>query len=231
MDRVSKSSLATFLMCKRKYYYSLIGFKEEPNKYMIYGTEFHDIVNKFNRKIIKENNFNESINIGMNKTYKNNFDSYLNILKEFNKEGYNLIPYASELPVNYDDIFGFIDIILHNNGKYLIIDMKTIPYFNKFSEEKYRQELYLYAWLFSKAYNVELSNINTALIRFEQNGSKYDINRVSIDNLQLEGVVLETYSMKEFILNSRGEEKEFPKISKDKTSFVCKFCPYFKICD
>lgn len=227
METISKSSLGTFESCKRKYFYSLIGFKTAPNEYMKYGLDFHNIIEKYNKNLIK----NDEKDIIVNEEYKGNLESYKKFLNELVNMGYKRIPYACEFPISYNQYFGFIDVIFSNdNGEYLIADFKTIPKFTEFSEDKYKLELTFYKYVFSNVKNIPLDKIKTALVRFEQKGFMSDFHLVDIDEIDITYYMNIAENMKNFINNSTGKIEEFPMVDVSKSSSTCKYCDYYKIC-
>ena len=229
MDRISKSSLATYLSCNRKYYYSLVGFEVIPNKYMQYGTEFHEIIENYNKNLMlnKENKEVKSLK------YKNNLISYIDFLNSLEQKGYEKIPYRCEMPVKYEQYFGFIDVIFTNKktDKFLIVDFKTIPNFTLFDEDKYKQELIFYAYTFSKMNNIDIKNIETILLRFEQNGDKFDENVVKFTEDDINSTFIMVDEMKNKLNTSTGSIDDFKMIDLSKSSYTCKYCDYFNICN
>lgn len=229
MDRISKSSLGVYLSCNRKYYYSLVGFEITPNKYMQYGTEFHEIIENYNKNLMlnKENKEPKNLN------YRNNLNSYKKFLNLLDSKGYEKIPYRCEMPVKYEQYFGFIDVIFTNKktDKFLIIDLKTIPKFTLFDENKYKQELAFYTYIFSKMNNIDIKNIETALLRFEQNGEQFDENFIKITEYDIYSTFIMVNEMKNKINTSTGSIDDFKMIDTSKNSYTCKYCDYFNICE
>ena len=227
METISKSSLGTFESCKRKYFYSLLGFKTELNEYMKYGLDFHSIIEKYNKNLIK----NDDSIPSMNEKFRGNFYSYKKFLDNLKEIGYNKVPYSCELPISYEQFFGYIDVIFTNDkDEYLIADFKTIPNFREFSEDKYKMELVFYAYVFSKMKNIPLNKIKTVLLRFEQNGKNSDINFIDIDEISVTYYMNIAEKMKDFINNSKGKIEEFPMVDLNKSSYTCKYCDFYKIC-
>jgi len=226
---VSKSSLGAFLQCKRRFYYSVLGYEQEENEYMKYGTEFHELIEDYNNMLIK--NQGDGFQFKVPSKYQGNFEGYKLALNEIEKMGYNKIPYAAELPIVFDSLFGYIDVVFEGkDNHFLIIDLKTIPTFNEWDEGKYYQELYIYAYMFANTHKIPITNIEIGIIRFEQNGTKWDLNKIDINDALLELTLSLVNNMDNFLKTTNGSIEQFPKVDDNKNSFVCKSCPYFKIC-
>jgi CRISPR/Cas system-associated exonuclease Cas4 (RecB family) len=232
MDRISKSSLATFMKCRRQYYYSLLGYEFKPNEAMVYGTELHKALEKYNSSLIKGDEPNYR---GLKLEHINNLDGYKKIIEtKLLPEGYKI--YSSEMPVGFGSIFGYIDAIFSReiNGKteFLILEYKSVvsKIFSTTNLDKYLFELQVYKYLFSRARSVDESIIRLGVIRFEQYGLGCDIKIFSqTDSYQ--SVIDDINKMQIFVENSSGSISEFPKVSEDKTASECSWCPFYNMCE
>jgi len=163
--------------------------------------------------------------------YQGNFDGYKLALDEIEKMGYNKIPYAAELPIAFDSLFGYIDVVFEGkNNHFLIIDLKTIPTFKEWDESKYYQELYIYAYMFANTHKIPIADVEVGIIRFEQNGTQWDLNKVNIDDTLLELTLSLVNNMSVFLKTTSGNIEQFPKVDENKNSYICKGCQYFKVC-
>jgi CRISPR/Cas system-associated exonuclease Cas4 (RecB family) len=222
---ISKSSLNTWLSCRRKFYYSLLGFPEIKNDRMTYGLVFHDLLNKYNEQLMQ----GVEKKIKIEAVYETPFNNYTNeILPTVEKSGYQKVPFASEMRVVFENMNGLIDVVFSDTSgkKFLICDYKTVEKIGEFEKEKYKLELYIYAFLFSKIRNIPLTDITTALIRFQQGGKKFDINFIETIPTEVEEAVKSAEEMIKHLETSDGSIENFPKVSEDNNSYSCKYCDY-----
>ncbi len=230
MDRVSKSSLNTFLQCQRKFYYSLLGTEmEKETPEMAYGTEFHKLLEDYNKKRIKGLTQTEN---KVDKKFAPTFQKYIEAVNKLESEGFKIT--AAEYPVGLDGLFGYIDALFYNEKekKYLIIDFKTIvsSSYNKIDVEKYRLEINIYTYILMRMKGVNYRDILGAIFFFEQNGERADLKYINNDGEKFESAIEKANKMLEKLINSSGLPSEFPKVSENKTDSSCTFCPYFDIC-
>ncbi len=230
MDRVSKSSLNVFLQCQRKYYYSLLGIEpEKETPEIIYGTQFHELLESYNKERIKGN---KEIKQSVDKKFLPTFQKYIKIVDELEKQGFKIT--AAELPVGIDGLFGYIDALFYNEktNKYLIIDFKTLvsEAYNKADIEKYRLEINIYTYILMHMKNLQYRDILGAIIIFEQNGERAELKYINNDGEKFDSAVEKAKNLLDKVMNSNGSPDEFPKISETKSESVCMFCPYYNIC-
>ena len=225
MEKISKSSYLTYLDCKRKYYYSLVGYIQETNEMMMYGLDFHKVLEDYNKKLMTGEDYK------CPKKFESNFEAY-NIMRGMLEEkGYQKVPVASELKLMSGDIYGIIDCVFYNpNGKYMVIDYKTVMKVGKFDSEKYKPEMMLYAFIYAANKNIELKSISTGIMRFEQNGTGFDFNEIPVDEDYINELITDIGRMDDFIKNSSGDISEFPMVDETKSSFSCRYCNYNKVC-
>lgn len=225
MEKISKSSYLTFLDCRRKYYYSLMGYAYEANEMMQYGLDFHKVLEDYNKNLMKGESYK------CPKKFEDNFDAYNKIISKLVEAGYQSVPIASELKLISGILYGIIDCVFyHPSGKYLVIDYKTVGKIGGFDTEKYKPEMMLYAQLYATIKKIPIESISTGIIRFEQNGKGYDFNEIPVDLEYINNLLNDINKMDEFIKNSTGDISEFPKVDETKTCFSCRYCNYNKVC-
>jgi CRISPR/Cas system-associated exonuclease Cas4 (RecB family) len=230
-NRISKSSLITFLSCKRKYYYDLLGYPMKLTDALIYGTKFHELVNQYNESLIKGIEFSKRISEEYRETFGAFKDGFLNQLY---MDGYDKKPFLTEKLYEYGHFKGIIDAVYYSEikNKYLIIDYKTVPFLNhdRFDRDKYKLELYLYCYLFMNNKKINLENINVGISRFEQKTAKWDLNIIDMYNNEMEEALKEGENMYQLLENTDGNIADFPQVDVKKENKVCKYCNYYDIC-
>lgn len=224
-DRISKSNFGTFSICQRKYYYDLLGFESKATPEMKYGIEFHEILEKYNNKVIKDG---LSAEIKVPDDYKQSFATFIKFLDRIEQDGYERVPFAVEFPVKNGHLFGYIDAIFKKNDHYLIVDYKTVPELKDFYADKYTTELAIYKYAFGKMLNIPFDRINVAIMRFEQHSDKGDFNYIEINEVVMKEIINKTVEMYVHIQNSNGQIKDFPQVSPTKQHWACRYCNYAK---
>lgn len=230
MDRVSKSSLNTFLQCQRKFYYSLLGTElEKTSPEMQYGTDFHKLLENYNNKMIK-GDFQKEIKV--DKEFLPTFNKYVEILGSLEKEGFKII--SSEFPIGAEGFFGFIDALFYDEKekKYLILDFKTLTSsaYDKANIEKYRLEINFYIYLLSHFKNADYRNILGGVVIFEQKGERAELKYINNDIDKYYSNIDEAKVMLEKLNKADGSPDEFPKVSEDKTDYACRYCSFYNMC-
>ncbi len=230
MDRVSKSSLNTFLQCQRKYYYSLLGMEsEKETPEMIYGTEFHELLEDYNKELIKGNRQPKK---NVDKKFLPTFQKYIQIVDMLEKQGFKIT--AAELPVGMDGLFGYIDALFYNEktNKYLIIDFKTLvsAAYDKADIEKYRLEINIYTYILMHMKNLQYRDILGAIIIFEQSGERAELKYINNDGEKFDSAIEKAKKLLDKVMNSNGSPDEFPKVSETKSDSACFTCPYYNVC-
>lgn len=217
-----------FESCNRKYYYSLLGYKQEPNEIMDYGTEMHKILEKYNESLVKQKEFKTKIP----PEYIKPFMSYKeNILPKIEKLGYSLIPDAYEEYISLDNISGIIDVVFkseNEHNKYLVADYKTVPYLSSFNSVKYMNDAYFYVHLWHKFKKIPIENCEFAIIRMQQKNFNCELNILELDYQVYLNKIDSINSVINKINTSTGDIKDFPMVSINKDADACKYCDFRK---
>ena len=212
---LSKSKINTFIECPRKFKYRYIDeITEEANKYMLLGTEVHEIAEEIAIELMEGNEID---------------DVFLNL--EYDENGYEIFSVEEYIVDEESNMNGIVDIVIKNSKDELIIfDYKTGKPRNI---DKYKLELCVYKILLESKYpdlNVVSAGIyftSSAAYRIANFGShsedyfksqsKEDIGDGDFD--YVDSVV---YNLYETI------DRNYFKKEK---GFLCKYCFYKEMCD
>ncbi len=220
--KINKSKYILFNTCQRQFYYSLAKYPSEQSelskKLMNYGIEFHNLMKEYNK--------NESINI------PDKFKEILTMhkcitLTELNKQGYNK-PILIEDKLMYGNINGIIDVAYNNGVSTLIIDYKTVLKL-KDDFSKYKPELLIYAYLINKTYSTPYNQIKVGIEMIEQDTGLISYKLIDFKEEEIEKEIEKVNNDYNFI-KTHNNINDYLKISKTKSSAICKYCDFYKVC-
>ena len=230
---LSKSRINTFIECPRKFKYRYIDeITEEPNKYMMLGTEVHEIAEEIAMDLMEGNDIDD---VFSNLDYDEKVEDHIMGLEKFFRDvysnGYEIFSAEEFIVDEKSNMNGIVDIVIRNKENELIIfDYKTGQ---PRDIGKYKLELCVYKILLESKYP-EL-NVVSAGIYFTGAGayrianfgsqggdyfkslSKGDIGDVDFD--YVDGVVDNLY------------ETIDRNYYKKKRGFLCRYCFYKDMCD
>ncbi|ADQ14485.1 ATP-dependent DNA helicase [Halanaerobium hydrogeniformans] len=232
--------------CPRQYnFYKESGFTSSRRGGALFGSLVHETIEDVNKYCLEENNDKLS-NEKIKEWYENNYDNLRehmqqslapNIKKEaFNqiiryyKNNQELIEKISESELNISiekpDYFisGKIDIILDDEGKYHLIDIKaTKPEESEEKMEKYKFQLATYANLLKNKHEV---NIENAMIYFTgaKNPEEAKVN-ISINDKDFKEANYKFDNIVKKIQNEKFALESFPPKK------ICRECDFRFFCN
>ena len=223
---LSKSKINTFIECPRKFKYRYIDeITEEANKYMLLGTEVHEIAEEIAIELMEGNEIDD---VFLNLEYDEKLEDHIRGLEKFFYEIFSVEEYIVDDKSNMN---GIVDVVIKNSKDELIIfDYKTGKPRNI---DKYKLELCVYKILLESKYldlNVVSAGIyftSSAAYRIANFGShsgdyfksqsKEDINDGDFDYV-------------ETIVDNLYETIDRNYFKKEK-GFLCRYCFYKDMCD
>ena len=125
---LSKSKINTFIECPRKFKYRYIDeITEEANKYMLLGTEVHEIAEEIARELLDGNEIDD---VFLNLEYDEKLGDHIRGLEKFFKDiysnGYEIFSVEEYIVDEESNMNGIVDIVIKNSRDELIIfDYKT----------------------------------------------------------------------------------------------------------
>ena len=230
---LSKSKINTFIECPRKFKYRYIDeITEEANKYMILGTEVHEIAEEVAMDLIEGNDIDD---VFSNLDYDEKLEDHIRGLEKFFKDiysnDYEIFSVEEFIVDDKSNMNGIVDVVIRNRENELIIfDYKTG---SPRDIGKYKLELCVYKILLESKYP-ELTVVSAGIYftgagayriaNFGDVGSDYfksqskgyigdgDFDYVDavVDNLY--GTIDKNYYTK-------------------KRGFLCRYCFYKEMCD
>ena len=230
---LSKSKINTFIECPRKFKYRYIDeITEEANKYMILGTEVHEIAEEVAMDLIEGNDIDD---VFSNLDYDEKLEDHIRGLEKFFKDvysnDYEIFSVEEFIVDDKSNMNGIVDVVIRNRENELIIfDYKTG---SPRDIGKYKLELCVYKILLESKYP-ELTVVSAGIYftgagayriaNFGDVGSDYfksqskgnigdgDFDYVDavVDNLY--GTIDRNYYTK-------------------KRGFLCRYCFYKEMCD
>ena len=230
---LSKSKINTFIECPRKFKYRYIDeITEEANKYMILGTEVHEIAEEIAMDLIEGNDIDD---VFSNLDYDEKLEDHIRGLEKFFKDiysnDYEIFSVEEFIVDDKSNMNGIVDVVIRNRENELIIfDYKTG---SPRDIGKYKLELCVYKILLESKYP-ELTVVSAGIYftgagayriaNFGDVGSDYfksqskgnigdgDFDYVDavVDNLY--GTIDRNYYTK-------------------KRGFLCRYCFYKNMCD
>lgn len=221
--KLSKSTYGTFLNCKRRFFYNLLGVEkivdEKSQEIMNYGSDFHKLLNKYNESVIRKTDNEKILN---NVKFKNLLKSHLNFDQEvLRKEGF--VPIATEQLYETEILKGFIDAVYFNQEKYLIIDYKSVLNIKQ-DFEKYKMELTFYTLLFSKVKKIDIKLIKSGIEMFKQKSSDFNYFIMETDKNEVEILDEKLKQTNDFI------KTHFKETDYEKSYINCNYCEFKEKC-
>ena len=233
--RLSKSSINSFLKCRREFKYQYIdNIKGEPNDAMQLGTDVHNIAEEFVKNIDMDGDFYQQMD-SIYQSYKTKFDLSQHLLNLslffdllFHDEdtigGYKIFTAEQYIHDKIHDFSGLADLVLEDeDGKLTVIDYKTGK---AKSIKNYRLELCYYKMVLEYKYPdkevitagiVFTKDAGTRFLNFTENQSKGSY------------VTQEDYeaalALIDFVRREVEENRFYPE-----PQFLCKYCSYYDIC-
>ena len=218
---LSKSKINTFIECPRKFKYRYIDeITEEANKYMLLGTEVHEIAEEIAIELMEGNEIDD---VFLNLEYDDFHDIYSN--------GYEIFSVEEYIVDDKSNMNGIVDIVIKNSKDELIIfDYKTGKPRNI---DKYKLELCVYKILLESKYpdlNVVSAGIyftSSAAYRIANFGSRSEDyfksqSKEDIDDGDFDYV--------DAIVDNLYETIDRNYYKKEK-GFLCRYCFYKELCD
>lgn len=243
---VSFSQFQCFHQCQHKYYLKYI--KEiDLQQYSIdlpFGKTMHSIAqsNLYNEQIGFKDEFIKQLKEFIAKglkvdkdkvseyiAYGNNICKHIHLVKENIKRIINLSSENTLLVNEYElkesltqeyDFSGYIDTLIKNDNKMLIIDYKTAKYWNlrkKLSDIEVIYQLALYKYFIKKQYELDSKNIKVCYILLlkDLKNEPVQLVNLSLGNKRVNDAYNTIIKMIEFIHNGMFRK-----------SYNCKFCEY-----
>ena len=149
---LSKSKINTFIECPRKFKYRYIDeITEEANKYMILGTEVHEIAEEVAMDLIEGNDIDD---VFSNLDYDEKLEDHIRGLEKFFKDiysnDYEIFSVEEFIVDDKSNMNGIVDVVIRNRENELIIfDYKTG---SPRDIGKYKLELCVYKILLESKY-------------------------------------------------------------------------------
>ena len=149
---LSKSKINTFIECPRKFKYRYIDeITEEANKYMILGTEVHEIAEEVAMDLIEGNDIDD---VFLNLDYDEKLEDHIRGLEKFFKDiysnDYEIFSVEEFIVDDKSNMNGIVDVVIRNRENELIIfDYKTG---SPRDIGKYKLELCVYKILLESKY-------------------------------------------------------------------------------
>ena len=230
---LSKSKINTFIECPRKFKYRYIDeITEEANKYMLLGTEVHEIAEEIARELLDGNEIDD---VFLNLEYDEKLEDHIRGLEKFFKDiysnGYEIFSVEEYIVDEESNMNGIVDIVIKNSMDELIIfDYKTGKPRNI---DKYKLELCVYKILLESKYpdlNVVSAGIyftSSAAYRIANFGSRSgdyfkSQSKEDIDDGDFDYV--------DAVVDNLYETIDRNYFKKEK-GFLCRYCFYKEMCD
>lgn len=233
--KLSKSSVNSFLKCRREFQYAYIDkIEQQPNEFMQLGTDVHEIAERFvkNGGINSEDYRTKLDEIAEEVNSEFDLEIHLNHLAEFFEEIFHNpemkyeVFCAEEYLLDEEHNFsGLCDLVVRDeNNDVIIIDYKTG---RSGSIKKYRLELCYYKMLLESKYpNV---NIIAAGIFFTKDG-KCRFLKFMDEVDKGAHCTQEDYEAAISLLDFVREEVEAKRFQPNR-QFICKYCGYQNRCE
>ena len=231
---LSKSKINTFIECPRKFKYRYIDeIAEEANKYMLLGTEVHEIAEEIAGELMDGNEIDD---VFLNLEYDDKLEDHIRGLEKFFKDiysnAYEIFSVEEYIVDEDNDLNGIVDIVIKNkeSDELIIFDYKTGKPRNI---SKYKLELCVYKILLESKYPdltvasagiyftgagaYRIANFGSVGADYFKSQSKEDIDGGDFD--YVDGVVDNLYETID--RNYFKKEKRF----------LCRYCFYKEMCD
>ena len=120
---LSKSKINTFIECPRKFKYRYIDeITEEANKYMLLGTEVHEIAEEIAIELMEGNEIDD---VFSNLDYDEKLEDHIRGLEKFFNDiysnGYEIFSAEEFIVDEKSNMNGIVDIVIRNENDELII--------------------------------------------------------------------------------------------------------------
>ena len=230
---LSKSKINTFIECPRKFKYRYIDeITEEANKYMLLGTEVHEIAEEIAIELMEGNEIDD---VFSNLDYDEKLEDHITGLEKFFNDiysnGYEIFSAEEFIVDEKSNMNGIVDIVIRNeNDELIIFDYKTGQ---PRDIGKYKLELCVYKILLESKYpelNVvsagiyftsagayRIANFESSNMDYFKSQSKGDIGDGDFD--YVDAVVDNLYETmdRNYYITKKG--------------YLCRFCFYKEMCD
>ena len=230
---LSKSKINTFIECPRKFKYRYIDeITEEANKYMLLGTEVHEIAEEIAIELIEGNEIDD---VFSNLDYDEKLEDHIRGLEKFFNDiysnGYEIFSAEEFIVDEKSNMNGIVDIVIRNeNDELIIFDYKTGQ---PRDIGKYKLELCVYKILLESKYpelNVvsagiyftsagayRIANFESSTMDYFKSQSKGDIGDGDFD--YVDAVVDNLYETmdRNYYITKKG--------------YLCRYCFYKEMCD
>ena len=233
--RLSKSSINSFLKCRREFKYQYIDeIQNEPNEAMQLGTAVHEIAEAFVDNIDMNGDFYQQMD-AIYQSYDTDFDLSKHLLNlsiffdllfhdEDTVGGYKIFSTEEYIHDKEHDFSGLADLVLEDeDGNLIVIDYKTGK---ARSIKKYRLELCYYKMLIE--YKYPDKEVTTAGIVFTKDAGMRFLNFKEEQN-KGSYVTQEDYEaaikLIDFVRKEIDENRFYPQ-----PQFLCKYCSYQERC-
>ena len=229
---LSKSKINTFIECPRKFKYRYIDeITEEANKYMLLGTEVHEIAEEIAIELMEGNEIDD---VFSNLDYDEKLEDHIRGLEKFFNDiysnGYEIFSAEEFIVDEKSDMNGIVDIVIRNeNDELIIFDYKTGQ---PRDIGKYKLELCVYKILLESKYpelNVVsaaiyftsacayiIANFESSTMDYFKSQSKGDIGDGDFD--YVDAVVDNLYETmdRNYYITKKG--------------YLCRYCFYKELC-
>ena len=230
---LSKSKINTFIECPRKFKYRYIDeITEEANKYMLLGTEVHEIAEEIAIELMEGNEIED---VFSNLDYDEKLEDHIRGLEKFFNDiysnGYEIFSAEEFIVDEKSNMNGIVDIVIRNeNDELIIFDYKTGQ---PRDIGKYKLELCVYKILLESKYpelNVvsagiyftsagayRIANFESSNMDYFKSQSKGDIGDGDFD--YVDAVVDNLYETmdRNYYITKKG--------------YLCRYCFYKEMCD
>ena len=230
---LSKSKINTFIECPRKFKYRYIDeITEEANKYMLLGTEVHEIAEEIAIELMEGNEIDD---VFSNLDYDDKLEDHIKGLEKFFNDiysnGYEIFSAEEFIVDEKSNMNGIVDIVIRNeNDELIIFDYKTGQ---PRDIGKYKLELCVYKILLESKYpelNVvsagiyftsagayRIANFESSNMDYFKSQSKGDIGDGDFD--YVDAVVDNLYETmdRNYYITKKG--------------YLCRYCFYKEMCD
>ena len=230
---LSKSKINTFIECPRKFKYRYIDeITEEANKYMLLGTEVHEIAEEIAIALMEGNEIDD---VFSNLDYDDKLEDHIKGLETFFNDiysnGYEIFSAEEFIVDEKSNMNGIVDIVIRNeNDELIIFDYKTGQ---PRDIGKYKLELCVYKILLESKYpelNVvsagiyftsagayRIANFESSTMDYFKSQSKGDIGDGDFD--YVDAVVDNLYETmdRNYYITKKG--------------YLCRYCFYKEMCD
>ena len=230
---LSKSKINTFIECPRKFKYRYIDeITEEANKYMLLGTEVHEIAEEIAIELMEGNEIDD---VFSNLDYDEKLEDHIRGLEKFFNDiysnGYEIFSAEEFIVDEKSNMNGIVDIVIRNeNDELIIFDYKTgqprdigkykleLCVYKILLESKYPEFKVVSAGIyFTSAGAYRIANFESSNMDYFKSQSKGDIGDGDFD--YVDAVVDNLYETmdRNYYITKKG--------------YLCRYCFYKEMCD